>query len=161
LKEKGFNVTGFDVNKKRITELSKGYDSTNEYSKHEVQASHINFSSNPTTLTKADFIIVAVPTPINKEKDPDLYYIESACCVVGKNMSKGTVVIFESTVYPGVTEEVCIPILEKESGFTCPEDFKVGYSPERINPGDKVHTIDKIMKIVSGIDKKTLNAVAD
>jgi len=154
------NIIGFDINETRIMELRKNIDSTNEISSSEIKKSNIVFTSDPLDIKKSDFIIIAVPTPIDKTKKPDLKYLKSASELVGKNLAKNTIVIYESTVYPGVTEEFCTPILEKESGLKCGEDFKIGYSPERINPGDKEHTVDKIIKIVSGMDDQTTEKVA-
>ncbi len=156
---KYFPVIGFDVNAKRIEELQEGDDRSHEVSFEELKFVQIEYSSDPAVLTRAQFIIVCVPTPIDQYNKPDLYYVESASKLVGKNLSKGVVVVYESTVYPGVTEEVCVPILEKESGLQCGSDFKVGYSPERINPGDKEHTIHRVVKVVSGMDEEALNVV--
>ncbi|MEM2954735.1 MAG: nucleotide sugar dehydrogenase [Candidatus Nanoarchaeia archaeon] len=157
----GFDVTGFDVKKDRIAELKNGEDSTNEVSKEELVRVKINYTDNPTEIKNCNFIIVAVPTPIDKYNRPDLSFVESASEIVGKNLSKNSIVVFESTVYPGVTEEICVPIIEKYSGLKCGVDWKIGYSPERINPGDKEHTIDKIVKIVSGMDEESLNMIAE
>lgn len=153
-------VYGFDVSAKKISMLKKNIDVCNEISKKELSKVNIEYSSNPQIISKANFIIVAVPTPIDKKNKPDLSLVESASKIVGQNMKKGSIVVFESTVYPGVTEDICLPILEKNSSLKGGVDFFVGYSPERVNPGDKKHTIDKIVKVVSGMDKKTLNAVA-
>jgi len=139
---KHFKVIGFDNNKKKVNDLSKKY-------------SNLELTSNPSKIKLADYVIIAVPTPITKSKNPDLSYVKSASQIVGKNLKKGAIVTLESTVYPGVTEEIVGPILEKESGLKIGKDFKIGYSPERVNPGDKSHTIDKITKIVSGMDKDT------
>jgi UDP-N-acetyl-D-galactosamine dehydrogenase len=145
-----YSVVGFDLNKHRIETLTKGFDYTNEVSKQQLQKANIKFSSDSTNLSVCDFIIVAVPTPISKNKQPDLSPLISASEIIGKHMSRECVIVYESTVYPGTTEEVCVPILEKESGLVCGVDFFVGYSPERINPGDKTHTFKSITKVVSG-----------
>ncbi len=150
-----FDVLGYDLKKARIDELRSGIDRTLEVTKTELQKSHIHFTDDPKDLSRSRLIIIAVPTPIDEYRIPDLNPLRSASATAGKHMAKGTCVVFESTVYPGVTEEVCLPILEKESGMTLAADFTLGYSPERINPGDKVHTIDKVMKIVAASDTKT------
>jgi len=154
-------VIGFDLSESRIEELKLGKDRTLEVEKDELVRADILFTSNPEDLKKADFHIVAVPTPINKANQPDLGPMLSASHTIGQNLKKGDIVVFESTVYPGATEEDCVPILEAESGLKCGVDFKVGYSPERINPGDKERTFTKILKIVSGMDEETLEIVAD
>lgn len=153
------NVIGFDVNKGKIEKYLKGIDPTGEVGNEEIMNTTVHFTSNEEELKKAKFYIVAVPTPINTDKTPDLDPVEGVSRVVGRNLVKGSIVVYESTVYPGVTEDVCIPILEKESGLKCGVDFKVGYSPERINPGDKVHTLSKIRKIVSGMDEESLEEI--
>lgn len=153
-------VIGFDVNKTKIDELKKGIDRTGEVAKEDLAATKINFTWEPTELKAADFIIVAVPTPISEALQPDLKALRMVSEVIGANMSPGTIVVYESTVYPGVTEEVCLPILEKKSGLKAGYDFKVGYSPERINPGDKEHTLEKIVKVVSAQDEESLEIVA-
>ena len=153
-------VIGFDVSEKRIQELKQGIDKNCEVSKDTLASAHILFSSDPNILRSANFVIVAVPTPIDAANQPDLEMIKSASRIVGKNLSSGTVVVFESTVYPGVTEEICVPIIEAESGLSCGIDWKIGYSPERINPGDNEHTIDKIVKVVSGCDADALERIA-
>ena len=153
---------GFDLSERRINELKRGYDSTNEISPEEIKAAkHLRLTTDPKELRQARFIIVAVPTPITKNKQPDLYCVISASEIVGKNLAKGSIVVFESTVYPGVTEDVCLPIIEKYSGLKYPLEFKLGYSPERINPGDKEHTLSNIVKVVSGCDKEALDEVAN
>ena len=157
---KKFNVVGFDVNSKRIEELKRGLDKTGEVTKEELQNCNIEFSSNEEVIKGCDVVIVAVPTPIDKLKDPDLSYVKKASQIVGRNLRKGTVVVYESTVWPGLTEEVCVPILEKESGLKWKEDFFVGYSPERVNPGDKEHTIEKIVKVVAGDTPETAKFLA-
>jgi len=157
----GLDVIGFDINEKRIKELKEGIDNTNEVEKNELIKENITFTKNPLLIKKADFIIICVPTPITKTKLPDLRFIESAGKIVGENIKKNCTVILESTVYPGVTEEILVPILEKNSGLKCGQDFKIGYSPERINPGDKEHSLSNVVKIVSGMDDETLKKIAD
>jgi len=154
------DVIGFDVNKEKIEHYKLGNDITNEVGNHRLKATKVHFTFNEEDLRSAKFHIVAVPTPVNDDKTPDLTPIIGASQIVGRNLTVGSIVVFESTVYPGVTEEVCMPILEKESGLKCGVDFKIGYSPERINPGDKIHTVEKIIKIVSGMDEETLEEVA-
>jgi len=151
---------GFDTDERRIAELQKGIDANGELPKREIRQSKIRFTKDPSDIGSRNFVIVCVPTPIDRHKIPDLSHLESASELVGKHMAKGTIVVFESTVYPGVTEEICAPILERASGLTCGRDFKIGYSPERVNPADKEHTIPNIVKVVSGMDKATLNEVA-
>src|SRR5215467_2752587 len=151
---------GFDINKAKIEELRKGFDRTGEVSQADLQTSRVQYSADPTALKEADFIIVAVPTPIDESLHPELTALRMSSELIGENMSPGTIVVYESTVYPGVTEEVCLPILEKASGLKAGVEFKVGYSPERINPGDKEHTLEKIVKVVSAQDKETLEIVA-
>ncbi|NVJ49622.1 MAG: nucleotide sugar dehydrogenase [Gammaproteobacteria bacterium] len=153
-------VIGFDINQQRIEELTQGIDNTLEVTAEELAATSITFTNSIEQLQQADFHIVAVPTPINEARQPDLRPMLAASKTVGKALKKGDIVVFESTVYPGATEEDCVPILEAESGLTCGVDFTVGYSPERINPGDKEHTFTKITKIVSGQDAATLDIVA-
>ena len=160
--EKDFNVIGFDINQNKIEKYLNGEDPTNEVGDERIKNSkNIEFTSDETKLKEAKFIIVAVPTPVLENKMPDLRPLEGASTVIGRNLSKGTIVVYESTVYPGATEEVCLPILEKESGLKCGIDFKIGYSPERINPSDKVNTLTKIMKITSGMDKESSDIIAD
>jgi UDP-N-acetyl-D-galactosamine dehydrogenase len=154
------DVIGFDVSREKINLYKKGVDPTHEVGDEAVAKTRIHFTDNPLDLLKARFHIVAVPTPVNDNKIPDLSLLESACRILGKYMAKGSIVVFESTVYPGVTEEVCVPILEAESQLACGVDFKVGYSPERINPGDKEHRLENIVKVVSGMDGETLDTVA-
>jgi len=152
---------GFDLNEKRIKELKSSVDRNNESSTQDLKnAKYLEYTSDPQKLKEAKFIIVAVPTPINKNRQPDLFCVSSASEIVGKNLSKGSIVVFESTVYPGVTEDVCLPIIEKMSGLKFGKDFKMGYSPERINPGDKEHTVTNIVKVVSGSDEEALEEVA-
>jgi UDP-N-acetyl-D-galactosamine dehydrogenase len=153
-------VIGFDINAEKIETYKKGKDPTEEVGDEELSKSTMEFTTNPNDLKAALFHIVTVPTPLHDDKTPDLSPLISACEMLSKNLSRGSVVVFESTVYPGVTEEICVPILEKESGLTCGKDFKVGYSPERINPGDKVHRLENIVKIVSGMDSETLELTA-
>ncbi|MCD4770784.1 nucleotide sugar dehydrogenase [archaeon] len=153
-------VIGFDINSERIEELSKNIDSTGELSAEELEKADIVFSTNPKSISDSDFIIVAVPTPIDESKQPDLRPLLSASKIVGQNLKPGAIVVFESTVYPGCTEGDCVPVIEKESGLSCGTDFKIGYSPERMNPGDKVHTVDKVVKVVSGMDAESLDLIA-
>jgi UDP-N-acetyl-D-galactosamine dehydrogenase len=153
-------VIGFDINKAKIEELRKGIDRTGEVSKQDLKNGRVLYTSEPTDLKTADFIIVAVPTPINEALQPDLTALQKASELIGANLSPGTIVVYESTVYPGATEEVCLPILERASGLKCGLDFKLGYSPERINPGDKEHTLEKIVKVVSAQDDESLEIVA-
>lgn len=155
-----FDTVGFDLKKRIIANCQKMIDPTGQVSQAEFErAAKLTVSSDPTMLSGADYIVVAVPTPIDKARRPDLGPVESAARIAGRNMKKGAIVIFESTVYPGVTEEICVPLLEQESGMTWKQDFHVGYSPERINPGDKEHTLTKIVKVVSGDDADTLDKV--
>lgn len=155
------DTIGFDINKEKIEKYRKGIDPTNEVGDEGIRNCKVEFTSDEGKLKEASFIIVAVPTPVNSDHTPDLTPVEGASHVVGRNLQKGTIVVYESTVYPGVTEDICVPILEKESGLKCGKDFKVGYSPERINPGDKIHRLETITKIVSGMDEDTLNNVAE
>ena len=154
------NVIGFDLNAAKIALYKNGIDPTNEVGNEAIKACAVDFTADETRLREAKFLIVAVPTPVNDDHTPDLTPVEGASRIVGRNLQKGSIVVFESTVYPGVTEEVCVPIMEAESGMKCGVDFKVGYSPERINPGDKVHRLETITKIVSGMDAETLDQVA-
>ncbi len=153
-------VVGFDLNEEKIGLYKSGIDPTNEVGGEVVRNTKVDFTADPAKLREAKFHIVAVPTPVNDDHTPDLSPVEGASRILGQNLTKGSVVVFESTVYPGVTEDICVPILEKESGLTCGVDFKIGYSPERINPGDKVHRLETITKIVSGMDEETLDTVA-
>ena len=157
--KKGINVIGFDLNKDKIELYKSGIDPTKEVGNEAIINTTVEFTSDETELKKAKFIIVAVPTPVNTDHTPDLTPVIGASEIVGRNLSKGSIVVYESTVYPGCTEDVCIPILEKESGLKCGFDFKIGYSPERINPGDKVHRLENIRKIVSGCDKESLEEI--
>ncbi len=153
-------VVGFDLNEAKIDLYKKGVDPTNEVGDEVIRSTKVEFTADPAKLKEAKFHIVAVPTPVNDDHTPDLSPVEGASRILGQNLTKGSVVVFESTVYPGVTEDICVPILEKESGLTCGVDFKIGYSPERINPGDIVHRLETITKIVSGMDEETLDIVA-
>lgn len=157
--KKGVDVIAFDINSDKVNLFKKGIDPTNEVGDFNPSDYNICFTSDEKDLNEATFYIVAVPTPINQDHTPDLTPVISACKTIGRNLSKNSIVVFESTVYPGVTEEVCLPILEKESGLKCGKDFKIGYSPERINPGDKKHRLNNIKKIVSGMDKDTLEEI--
>ena len=155
------DVIGFDINSEKIEKYKAGIDPTNEVGNEGVKNSKVDFTSDGERLKEAKFHIVAVPTPVNNDHTPDLRPVEGASHTVGKSLTKGSIVVYESTVYPGVTEDICVPILEAESGLKCGVDFKVGYSPERINPGDKVHRLETITKIVSGMDAETLEEVAN
>lgn len=157
---KKVSVVGYDLNKAKVELYKSGIDPTNEVGNEAIKNSMVEFTFDETKLREAKFHIVAVPTPVYDDHTPDLTPVEGASRILGKNLVKGSIVVFESTVYPGVTEDVCVPILEKESGLKCGIDFKVGYSPERINPGDKVHRLETITKIVSGMDEETLDVVA-
>lgn len=157
---KKVDVIGFDISKPKIDLYKKGIDPTKEVGNETIRNTTVEFTSDEAKLREAKFHIVAVPTPVNSDHTPDLTPVESASRTLGRNLTKGSIVVYESTVYPGVTEDICVPILEKESGLKCGVDFKVGYSPERINPGDKDHRLETIVKIVSGIDEETLNIVA-
>ena len=153
-------VIGFDLNEEKINRYKNGEDPTQEVGDEVIASTTVDFTSDPARLKEARFHIVAVPTPINLDKTPDLHPVESASRLLGRNLTKGSIVVYESTVYPGVTEDVCVPILEEESGLKCGTDFKVGYSPERINPGDKLHRLENIRKIVSGMDEASLDEIA-
>lgn len=157
---KKINVIGFDVNKEKIELYKQGIDVTNEVGNKALKETTALMTSDETKLKEAKFHIIAVPTPINDDKTPDLRPIIGASRVLGRNLTKGSIVVYESTVYPGVTEEVCIPILEEESNLKCGVDFKIGYSPERINPGDKLHRLENITKVVSGMDEESLENIA-
>lgn len=148
---KHVHVIGFDINEKRVNEYKNGIDPTNEIGSA-ISQTTVEFTADPKKLSEARFMIVAVPTPVNADNTPDLRPVKGASRIVGQNMQAGTIVVFESTVYPGVTEDICIPIIEEESGLKCGSDWKIGYSPERINPGDRIHTLTSIQKIVSGMD---------
>ena len=157
---KKVDVIGYDLNAKKIELYKSGIDPTLEVGDEAIKNTTVEFTSDEAKLREAKFHIVAVPTPVNDDHTPDLSPVEGASRILGRNLTKGSIVVFESTVYPGVTEDVCVPILEKESGLKCGVDFKIGYSPERINPGDKVHRLETIVKIVSGMDEETLDVVA-
>lgn len=156
---KKVNVIGFDLNSEKIKLYRQGYDPTKEVGDEAVKETTVDFTDDETRLRESKFIIVAVPTPVNTDHSPDLTPVISASEIIGRNLTKGSIIVYESTVYPGCTEDVCIPILEKESGLVCGVDFKVGYSPERINPGDKVHRLENIRKIVSGMDAESCEVI--
>ncbi len=158
--KRGVQVIGYDLNKEKIKTYKCGIDPTREVGDDVIKKTTVEFTSDEMRLRNAKFHIVAVPTPVNDDHTPNLAPVEGASTILGRNLTKGSIVVFESTVYPGVTEEVCVPILEKESGLKCGVDFKVGYSPERINPGDKIHRLNTITKIVSGMDEETLDTIA-
>ena len=151
---KHISVIGFDINEKRVNEYQNGIDATNEVG-DAIKNTTVEFTSDPAKLKEAKFIIVAVPTPVKDDNTPDLRPVEGASKTVGQNLTKGSIVVFESTVYPGVTEDICVPIIEKESGLKCGADWKIGYSPERINPGDYIHRLPSIVKVVSGMDEES------
>lgn len=159
--KRGIKVIGFDINKEKIATYRSGIDPTQEVGDSAIRDTSVEFTSDERDLKKAKFHIVAVPTPVNKDHTPDLSPVKGASTILGRNLTKGSIVVFESTVYPGVTEEICVPILEQESGLKCGVDFKIGYSPERINPGDRVHRLSTITKIVSGMDEETLDTIAE
>lgn len=159
--KKGYEMRGFDISERRIKELSAGKDRTGEISDEVMKTVTMQYSTDPTILGGCDVVIMAIPTPVDEHKKPDLTPVIKASETVGKHMKKGAIIVYESTVYPGTTEEICGPILEKMSGMKCGVDFTLGYSPERINPGDKEHTVEKIMKIVSGQDEKTTDALCE
>jgi UDP-N-acetyl-D-galactosamine dehydrogenase len=160
--ENGFEVIGFDINSKKIESYKNGIDPTLEIGNEKLKKlRNLEFTSDPLKIREAKFIVIAVPTPVLKNKIPDLRPIEGASEIVGKYLSKGSIVVYESTVYPGVTEEICLPILEKESKMKCGIDFKIGYSPERINPGDKIHRVENIVKITSGMDRESSEIIGD
>lgn len=154
------NVIGFDISQEKVDLYKKGIDPTKEVGDEVIKETTVEFTADENKLKEAKFHIVAVPTPVNSDHTPDLRPVESASRTVGRNLTEGSIVVFESTVYPGVTEDICIPILEKESGLKCGIDFKVGYSPERINPGDKVHRLETIVKVVAGMDEESLDDIA-
>ena len=156
---KRLKIIGFDLNSEKIDLYKKGVDPTKEVGDQAIAKTQIEFTADEHKLREAKFHIIAVPTPINQDKTPNLLPIEEASRILGRNLTKGSIVVFESTIYPGVTENICIPILEKTSGLKCGTEFKVGYSPERINPGDKVHTLQTICKIVSGMDEESLEEI--
>ncbi len=151
---------GFDIDQEKIAIYQRGIDPTNEIGDERIRQTTLEFTSDPVRLKEAKIIIVAVPTPVNGDKTPNLAPVVNASKTIGQNLTKGTIVVFESTVYPGVTEDICVPILERESGLACGRDFKIAYSPERINPGDKVHKLENIRKIVAGMDAETVQNIA-
>lgn len=155
------DVIGYDCNSHKIRQYRSGIDPTNEVGNEVIAQTTVDFTDEAERLREAGFHIVAVPTPVNADHTPDLTPVKSASVILGKNLKKGSIVVYESTVYPGVTEDICVPILERESGLRCGTDFKVGYSPERINPGDQVHRLETITKIVSGMDEETLDEIAN
>lgn len=155
---KHISVIGFDINEKRIEEYKSGIDSTNEVGEA-IKDTNVDFTSDAKRLSEAKFIIVAVPTPVKEDNSPDLRPVKGASKTIGQNLTKGSIVVFESTVYPGVTEDICVPIIEEESGLKCGTDWKIGYSPERINPGDRVHTLTNIKKVVSGMDEESAREI--
>lgn len=157
---KKLKVIGFDINREKIQQYKNGIDPTGAVSSYELEKTTVEFTADEKDLKQAKFLIITVPTPIHTDKRPDLNPVTEASRMVGRNLSKGSVVVYESTVYPGVTEEICIPILEETSHLRCGIDFKVGYSPERINPGDQVNTLENITKIVSGMDEAALAIIA-
>lgn len=157
---KKIKVIGFDLNEKKVELYRSGVDPTNEVGDEVIRNTSVDFTADASRLKEAKFHIVAVPTPVNEDHTPDLSPLEGASRLLGQNLTRGSVVVYESTVYPGVTEDICVPILERESGLRCGVDFRVGYSPERINPGDRVHRLETIVKIVSGMDEETLETVA-
>lgn len=153
------DVIGFDINPNKIDLYKKGFDPTKEVGDEEIRATSIDFTSDERKIQEAKFIIVAVPTPVNTDHTPDLTPVIGASEIIGRNITKGSIVVYESTVFPGCTEDICVPILEKNSGLKCGVDFKIGYSPERINPGDKIHRLENIHKIVSGMDEESLTEI--
>jgi UDP-N-acetyl-D-glucosamine/UDP-N-acetyl-D-galactosamine dehydrogenase len=157
----GYPVSGFDISEGRINELKAGHDRTNELTDEQMQSVSMEFSTDPSVIARAKVIIVALPTPVDDNNKPDLAILEAGSTTVGKHLQRGAIVVYESTVYPGVTEDICGPILERESGLVCGTDFTLGYSPERINPGDKQHTVETIMKIVAGQDEQTTDILCD
>ncbi|MEF2145782.1 MAG: nucleotide sugar dehydrogenase [Desulfovibrionaceae bacterium] len=158
---KHFDVIGFDISQNRIKELRQGHDRTNEVAPDKLKAAKVRYTSNPEDLGPARMILVAVPTPIDAHRSPDLRPVCGASTTVGQHLQPGTVVVYESTVYPGLTEEICVPLLEKNSGLSCGKHFWIGYSPERINPGDKLHTLETIRKVVAGQNKATTELLAE
>ncbi len=157
----GVKTYGFDVNQRRVDELRTAIDATGELSKSEFASAKVIYSTDQADIKQANFVIVAVPTPVDALNKPDLSLVEKASEMVGRNIQPGSIVVYESTVYPGVTEEICAPILEKASGLKCGRDFKVGYSPERINPGDHEHSLEKIVKVVAGMDQASSDRIAE
>lgn len=157
----GHSVVGYDIAQSRIAELKQGHDRTLELTYEQLNGAPIEFTAEPATMEKCDVIILAIPTPVDDDNNPDLTFLKRATAVVGRHLKKRMIVVYESTVYPGVTEEICGPILELESGLKCGEDFTLGYSPERINPGDRLHTIDRIIKVVAGQDDRTTDVLCE
>lgn len=155
----GYDVIGYDVSQKRIEELQTGHDRTDELTADDLKAGPLRYTTDPLTIKEADIVIFAIPTPVDSDFNPDVTLLKEASKTVGENLKRGAIVVYESTVYPGLTEEICGPILAQASGMTCGTDFFLGYSPERINPGDKLHTVSTIVKIVSGQDEKTLETL--
>ncbi len=158
--EKGLNVIGFDTNKEKIEKYRAGIDPTKEVGDAVIKKTSVKFTFDEKDISNASFIIIAVPTPVNHDHTPNLFPVKSASSIVGRNLTKGSIIVYESTVYPGVTEDICIPIIEDNSGMECGVDYKVGYSPERINPGDKDHRLNTITKVVSGIDGESIDEIA-
>lgn len=158
---KHYDVIGFDTNEKKVARYKAGVDVTGEAGDAALKETDCQFTAQEEALKDARFFVIAVPTPLNGDNTPDLTAVKEATALVARHLSRGSIVVYESTVYPGVTEDICRPILERESGFACGPDFKIGYSPERINPGDRQHRLFNIVKIVSGMDGETLDAVAD
>jgi len=158
---KKVDVIGFDINENKIKIYKSGVDPTNEVGNDEIKKTSVDFTSDETKLKEAKFYVIAVPTPINSDKTPDISPIKRASLIVGRNLVKGSIVVYESTVFPGLTEYICVPILEEVSGLKCGVDFKIGYSPERINPGDKAHRLENIVKIVSGMDQDSIDVIAN
>lgn len=159
--KRGVKVIGYDINGEKVQAYKKGMDPTNEVGTAFIQDTSVQFTADESRLQEAKFHIVAVPTPVNEDHTPDLVPLIKASEILGRNLQKGSIVVYESTVYPGVTEEICMPVLEKESGMKCGVDFKIGYSPERINPGDKQHRLQNITKVVSGMDEESLEEIAN
>ncbi len=157
----GWKTYGFDINPERIRTLQSGEDWTHELTANDLKTTAVDYSADPSVIGNANIVIVAVPTPVDAKNNPDMSPVHKASVTVGKHMMKGSIIVYESTVYPGATEDECVPILERESGFTCGKDFTVGYSPERINPGDREHTVDKIVKVVAGQDAATTERLAE
>lgn len=161
LAKKGYTVHGYDISEARIESLKSGHDWTNEITDNDLQTVDINYTTDPNCMSESKVIIMAIPTPVDEHKKPDLTPVKKSSETVGTYLKPGSIVVYESTVYPGTTEEICGPILEEHSGLTCGTDFTLGYSPERINPGDKEHTVDKIMKVVAGQDEATTDILCD
>jgi len=157
----GYPVFGFDINESRISELQAGHDRTNELTDEQMQSASMTFSTDPSVISNAQIVIIALPTPVDDNNKPDMTILEAGTKTVGQHLKQGMIIVYESTVYPGVTEDICGPILERESGLVCGKDFTLGYSPERINPGDKVHTVETIIKIVSGQDERTTDILCE